>query len=212
MARADSIGLFWQDVDKVKGGPVRSMPKIKSKWKPLPPDQWPNYKHAKKIAIDTETYDPNLLTHGAGFARGDSHLVGLSAAVSKKDYVYLPMRHEVQGELNCDPEKVLLWAKDNLCTSALKIGANIQYDLGNLRAEGVNVGGPYLDILHVEALIDENQMQYNLDSIAQRHLGLGKVNNKLYKWCAKFYGGKIDQTQRANIYRAPPSYVGPKRS
>ncbi len=212
--RTDEIGLFWQDEKQTtKGGPVRKMPKIKSKWRAKSPADWPNYRHAKKIAIDTETYDPNLLTHGPGWARGDGHLVGISAAVSPSDYIYLPMRHEVKSGQNCDPDKVLLWAKDNLQyhtnNKRLVIGANLIYDIGWLREEGVLVGGDLLDVQHVETLIDENLFTYNLDSIAQTYLKTGKISSKLYKWLARFYGGKAAPNQRKNIYRAPPSLVGP---
>lgn len=209
MSRWDSIGIFWEDVDTKKGGPIRSMPKIKSDWKPKPPSEWPNFKHAKRIALDVETYDPNLKTHGAGYATGTGHLVGISAAVDSRNAIYLPMRHEVQGELNFEPDKVLMWARDNLCTGAVKIGTNIQYDIGWLRAEGLRVPGPYIDILHAEALIDENQFKYDLESCALKYLGIGKKSEKLYKWLARFYGGKISSDQRSNIYRAPPALVGP---
>lgn len=210
MSRFDLYGLFWNDEDlKKKGGPIRSMPKIKSKWKPTPPSEWPNFKHAKRIALDTETYDPNLRTQGAGYARGDGHIVGVSAAVDRKNSIYLPMRHEVQSELNQDPDRVLMWCKDNLSGRQVKIGANIQYDIGWLRAEGVEIPGPYIDVLHAEALIDENQFKFDLESAAQKYLGVGKKSKKLYKWLARYYGGKIDDKQRANMYRAPPALVGP---
>lgn len=205
------MGLIWtiaQD-EKDKQAPIRSMPKIKSKWKPLKPCDWPNYKHADLIAIDTETKDPSLLTHGAGYATGNGHIIGISAAISKTESVYLPMRHEVEGHLNCDPEKVLLWAKDNLTTDAVKIGANIQYDVGWLRREGVNVGGTCIDVLIAEALIDENKRNYNLDRVARKYLKQGKVSEALYVWCAKFYGGEANGTQRKNMYRTPPQLAGP---
>jgi len=208
-------GLFWtpriKNTRKRKGSKKNIQPRIHSSWKPLKPSKWPNFKHAKILSIDTETFDPRLLTHGPGWARGDSHLVGVSVSVGtgKKETLYLPMRHTIESNLNCDPDKVLLWCKDNLCTNALKVGANIIYDIGGLRAEGVNVPGPYLDIQHVEALLNEHRRSYNLDSIARQYLKTGKVSQKLYSWCAEYYGGQVGSNQRANIYRAPVSYVGP---
>lgn len=210
MARTDSMGIFWQDVKTEKGGPVREMPKIpKTGWKA--PKDFPNLKGCKKLAIDTETYDPELLDNGPGWARGPGkgHIVGISVAADEKNAWYFPMRHEVMPEDNMDPEKVLLWAKDNLTHEGLKIGANLIYDLGWLREEGIIVPGPYLDVQHAEALIDENKLTYTLESISQKYLKQGKISNKLYKWCARFYGGKINDTQRKNMYRTPPRLAGP---
>ena len=207
-------GLFWDSSEKKKSKRIsvkdRPRPKIKSKWRAKTPSDWPNYKHAKTIAIDVETYDPNLLTHGPGYARHDGHLVGISAAVSKTEFIYLPMRHEVKTKQNCDPDKVLLWAKDNLTKPDIKIiGANLQYDVGWLREEGVLVQGYLTDIQIVEKLINENLFSYSLDSLSKRYLQIGKVSDKLYQWLADYYGGKINSSQRKNIYKSPPSLCGP---
>lgn len=206
-------GLFWEPKVKAvkkRKGKKNVMPRIHSKWRPTKPNRWPNLKDEKIISLDVETYDPNLLTHGPGWSRGDGHLVGLSVAVSRNDSWYFPMRHSVESNLNQSPRKVLQWAKDNLTNpNALKIGANIIYDIGWLREEGVDVPGPYLDIQHVEALLNEHRRHYNLDSIAEQYLGSGKVSQKLYSWCAEYYGGAVNGSQRKNIHRAPVSYVGP---
>jgi DNA polymerase I-like protein with 3'-5' exonuclease and polymerase domains len=207
--RTDNIGLFWKDEPKEKGGQIRDIPKIpKTGWKT--PHEFPNLSSCKTLAIDTETYDPNLLTHGPGWARGDGHIVGVSVAANAKNAWYFPMRHEVKGKHNLPAKKVLKWLASFLGkVGVTKLGANLQYDLGWLMYEGVYVAGPFIDVLFAEALINESKFKYDLDTTARDHLGIGKVNNKLYKWCARFYGGKIDGTQRANIYRAPPSLVGP---
>ena len=209
MARTDSLGLFWQDKEPKKGDPIRDMPKIKSKWRALSPDRWPNLQNEKIIGLDVETYDPNLTTHGPGWARHDGHLVGISVATSRNNSWYFPMRHTIKPKQNLNPDKVLEWAADNLSGLSTKVGANIGYDVGWLREEGVYVGGKFIDIQHNEKLIDENKFNYSLEALAQQYLGVGKESHKLYKWLARFYGGKIDGKQRANIYRAPPSLVGP---
>lgn len=206
--RKDNIGLFWQDLPSKSGGYQRKQPKIpKTGWKA--PTSFPNLTAAKCIALDTETYDPGLLTKGAGWATGEGHIVGISVAVSKKDCWYFPMRHTVKPGQNLDPDKVLAWAKDNLTGSGkLKLGANITYDIGWLRREGVLIPPPYLDVQHAEALIDEQARSYALDTIANKYLGKRKVSAKMYKWLARFYGGKANSTQGKNIYRCPPSLVG----
>ena len=209
MSRTDNVGLFWQDVAPKKGGAVREMPKIpKTGWKA--PKEFPNLSSCKILALDTETKDPNLLTHGPGWARGDGHIVGVSIAADEKNAWYFPMRHEVQPKHSMKPKKVLAWLKTVLEKPGVKkLGANLQYDLGWLWYEGVKVAGPFIDVLFAEALINESKFKYDLDTTAKDYLHVGKETNKLYRWCARFYGGKIDQSQRANIYRSPPRLVGP---
>ena len=210
------IGLIWKPKRKnkrrAKATIVREMPPIKSKWKALPPDRWPNYRDAKILSIDTETKDPNLLTHGAGYARHDGHMVGFSVAVSRKDFFYLPLKHEVKKKQNVDYDKALLWAKDNLeehrCNKRIVIGANIQYDIGFFRESGIHVGGTLLDVQLTEKLINENRFSYSLDTLAKIYTKQGKISNKMYQWASDYYGGKADQSQRKNIYRIPPALVG----
>jgi len=211
VARTDSQGLFWVDLQtgRNSGGPIRDMPKIKSKWRATRPEDWPNLRNERIVAIDTETFDPDLKKGGPGYARGIGHIVGISVAVETGQAWYFPMRHEVKPKQNLDPKKVLQWAKDNLQTSCDKIGANIKYDIGWLREEGVEVGGRLIDIQDMERLIDENKFSYSLDSLARHYLKIGKISEKLYQWCARYYGGNTGPKQRANIYRAPPALVGP---
>ena len=46
------------------------------------PDGYPDLSDAKEIAIDLETRDPNLISLGSGWARGDGEVIGI--AVSAK--------------------------------------------------------------------------------------------------------------------------------
>lgn len=172
------------------------------------PRDFPNLKGAKVRSIDTETFDPHLLTHGPGWARGDGHMVGLSVAVPGHAPWYFPMRHEVNPEENMDPDHVLAWARDNLCGPGYTIGANLQYDIGWLRQEGVFIPPPYIDVQYGGGLLSERD-PVALDFMAQKYLGDHKKTELLYQWCADYYGGEPTEKQRANIYRAPPSLVGP---
>ena len=45
-----------------------------------------------EIAIDLETYDPNLKTKGLGAIRGDGFVCGVAIATGK-DTVYFPLSH-----------------------------------------------------------------------------------------------------------------------
>jgi DNA polymerase I-like protein with 3'-5' exonuclease and polymerase domains len=108
-----------------------------------------------------------------------------------------------------NPEVVLQWLRDTLGNPRQpKVGANLLYDIGWLRHEGVTVRGELVDVQFAEALLDE-RADVNLETLGQKYLGEGKESNVLYDWCAKYYGGKADGSQRANIYRAPPRLVGP---
>lgn len=207
--RFDSFGMFWQD-EPVKTGKretVRIMPPIpETGW--TPPKEFPNLTSAKVISLDCETYDPELLTHGPGWARGKGHIVGVSIGADGGGRWYFPFRHEVESSLNMDPEKVLAWLRDTLGGNQPKVGANLMYDVGWLNHEGVEVNGELVDVQFAEALLDE-RAEVNLETLGQKYLGEGKETNILYDWLSRYYGGKANHKQRANIYRAPPSLVGP---
>lgn len=208
--RVDSIGMFWEDVPTGGRGSkvVRVMPPIPDTgW--LPPTYLPDLSRARVISIDCETYDPELLDHGPGWARGKGHIVGVSVGADGGGRWYFPIRHEVEPEHNWSPETVLAWLRDTLANPAQpKVGANLMYDVGWLRHEGVTVAGELVDVQYAEALLDE-RAEVALETLAQKYLGEGKESSLLYRWCADFYGGKPNSAQRANIYRSPPRLVGP---
>lgn len=205
--RADSIGFFWQDnPDTKRTKPLRAMPAIpKSTWRA--PTAFPNLSSAPYISIDTETWDPELLDYGPGWARKKGHIVGVSVAVPGKSW-YFPVRHEVLPEQNMQPEHVFSWLRDTLGDkSQPKLGANLIYDVGWLMSENVALAGKLYDVQFAEALLDE-AAPTSLDTLGNKYLQRGKDTNALYDWSALYYGGKADE-QRKNIYRCPPCLVGP---
>lgn len=206
--RADAVGLFWEDLPSAKGKAIRPMPEIPDTgW--TAPTHFPDLSNEKIISIDCETYDPDLKKRGPGWARGVGHLVGVSVGAPSGGRWYFPIRHEIEPETNMHPESVLAWLSHALSNpQQIKVGANILYDVGWLRQEGVLVRGKLLDVQYAEALLYE-RIDLSLESMAQRYLGEGKESNDLYVWCSAFYGGKPNPKQRANIYRAPPRLVGP---
>ncbi len=210
--RDDAIGIFWQDVPTGKGRDriARVMPDIPDTgWLPLQADRWPNLRNANVIAIDTETKDPDLLTRGPGWARNAGHVVGVSLATEDGCAWYLPIRHEVEPEHNLPVEHVLAYLRDQLGNAAQpKVGANLMYDVGWLRHEGVPVDGMLLDVQFAESLLTERG-DVGLDALGQQYLGRGKETSLLYQWCSDYYSGAATGAQRANIYRAPPRLVGP---
>ena len=206
--RNDAVGIFWQDIVRKGGKAARPMPPIPDTgW--TTPTEFPNLRAARALAIDTETFDPELNKKGPGWARSVGHIVGISVAVEDGQCWYFPFRHEVEPTYNMEPEHVLSWAKDTLTDPRqAKIGANLIYDVGWLRQEGIFVQGPLYDVQYAEALLTENRT-VNLDDLGKRYLNMGKVGEVLYEWCATYYGGKETQKQRENIFRAPPRLVGP---
>lgn len=210
MSRYDLQGFFWEDEEHVgKDGTSRPvvLPSIPSSaWKT--PAVFPNLSAAKIIGLDTETYDPNLKTHGPGWAREDGHIIGVSLSADDRSW-YFPIRHELQKDMNMEPEKVFRFLNDVLGDTRPKVGANLQYDVGWLRQEGVHVKGMLYDVQYAEALIDDVARDYSLEAIAQKYLGIGKISVELYRWLSRAYGGPETGIQRRNMYRSPITLVGP---
>lgn len=205
--RFDQSGLFWNDPDHVPGqrklGPLPPIPH--TGWKPLSPSDLPDLRGAKVISFDTETKDPELTEKGAGWARGVGHIVGFSLAVPGKS-LYIPMRHEVESHLNMDADKMLAYAQEQLGGNNDKVGANLTYDCGWFRQEGVYVGGRKLDVQFAEALISSTS-KVGLEEIGVKYTGVGKSVQLLEDWCRSYYGTG-PSNWRKDIYRAPASLVG----
>lgn len=201
------MGLFWSDDEKRVSKVVRAQPPIPANgW--APPREFPNLSTTRVLAIDTETFDPDLLTHGPGWARGRGHVVGVSVATDDRAW-YFPVRHTVQPELNLDASNTFAWLRDTLARSSLSVvGANLIYDCGWLAEENVWIAGALADVQFAEALLTENE-NTDLETLAQKYTGRGKESPALYEWLACAYGGEPNGKQRANLYRAPVAMAGP---
>ena len=70
------------------------------------PEVLPDLSEAKEIAIDLETWDPNLRSKGAGWAKKDGHIVGIAIATDGWEG-YFPIRHRSGG--NLDEKVVFNW-------------------------------------------------------------------------------------------------------
>lgn len=210
--RHDAIGLWWQDLPpprsrggKRERGPCPPIPA--TGW--LPPSDWPNLSAAKVIGFDVESYDPELVTAGPGWARGRGHLIGASVAVEDGSSWYFPIAHETQPELNMDKDNVLRFLKYWLEKPIPKVGANLIYDCGWCQEYGINVGGKLYDVQFAEALLDSEAPDVSLESLSQKYLGMGKTTSILYDWLSQWLGGAANDRQRKNLYLAPPSLAGP---
>jgi len=185
----------------IKAGQSPMFP-TESKWRP--PRDLPNLAAAKRIGLDSETCDPQLKTKGPGVRR-DGYMVGLSVAVPEGDSWYLPFGHACGDQLEKD--KVMRWAKDNLCNpNQPKVGANILYDLDYFAEMGVNVEGPFYDVQVAEPLINENARSYSLDTLAMKHIGEKKRVDLLTQACSDW--GYTKGSPQAHIWKLDAKYTG----
>lgn len=209
MSRWDDIGLLWEDIPatRTRGGarvlgPMPSIPD--TGWVPVA--ELPNIIYAPWISLDCETYDPELIDNGPGWARGKGHIVGVSVAVPWGKW-YFPIRHTIQPELNMDPQRVLDWLKWSLSGNQPKIGANLIYDIGWLAQEGVQVNGPLYDVQFAEGLLQE-EGRLALEEIGWKYLGRGKKSDHLEEWIMSYYNPP-QKFWRREIYRSPVTLTGP---
>ena len=172
--------------------------KPQTEW--LPPEEFPDLSKHTEIAIDLETKDPDLMKMGSGSVINNGDVVGVAVAVQGWSGYY-PIAHEGGG--NMDRKKVLKWFQAVLNTEATKIFHNAMYDVCWIRALGLSVNGKIVDTMIASALVDENQMRYDLNSCAKRYTGKGKNESDLYA-AAKDWG--VDA--KAEMYKLPAIYVG----
>ena len=210
--RHDSDGLFWSDaseqtreVELARIPSATPAPVPETGWRP--PTDYPEVRRASALAIDVETFDPELPDKGPGWARGSGHLVGIAVGTPDGLRRYYPLRHSVGAEQNVDVHKTLQWARGEFANARQpKVGANLIYDCGWLAHEGVCVRGPLHDVQYAEALLEES-LPVNLDSLGERYLGEGKTTSLLYDWIARTY--RNTSAPRKDLHRSPPSLVGP---
>jgi len=172
--------------------------KPQTEW--LPPDNFPDLSSYAEISIDLETKDPELKRMGSGAITGQGDVTGIAVAV-KNWSGYYPIAHEGGG--NMDRKRVLKWFQDVLNTPAIKIFHNAMYDVCWIRHLGLKIHGRIVDTMIACALVDENQMRYDLNNCAKRYTGKGKDESALYT-AAKEWG--VDA--KVEMYKLPAMYVG----
>ncbi len=165
-----------------------------------PPQDFPDLSKYEEIAIDLETKDPELIKMGSGSVTGRGEMVGIAVAVHDWSGYY-PIAHEGGG--NMDRKKVLKWFQAVLNTDATKIFHNAMYDVCFIRATGLSINGKIVDTMIASAVVDENQMRYDLNNCAKRYTGKTKSETNLYE-AAKSWG--VDA--KAEMYKLPAIYVG----
>ena len=141
---------------------------IKTEWVPV--EEMPITPDGiKEIAIDLETKDPRLKTHGPGWPTGNGDVVGIAIAYEGFNS-YFPFGHEGGG--NLDRRHVIKWFKKEIAAYPCdKIFYNASYDVGWLRRLGIKVAGRLIDAMIAAPLIDENRQAYSLNAVAYEYLG-----------------------------------------
>ena len=192
MTNHDQYHLLDQDIKDVSWG------NVDSDWEP--PQTLPDLSQHKTISIDLETKDSNLLTLGPGWTRKDGYIIGIAVGAGDSAW-YFPTGHKVG---NMPKNAVYSWLT-KLCAdeTITKVFHNALYDLGWLRAEGIEVKGKIIDTMIAAPLLDENRKWYNLNSLARDYLGEFK-DEKLLKSAAEEFG--VDA--KSGMWQLPPRYVG----
>ena len=172
--------------------------KVQSEW--VQPDHFPDLSKYDEISIDLETKDPDLKTKGSSSTRDVGDVVGIAVAV--KDWAgYYPIAHEAGPNMN--RKQVLAWFSDVLKTDSLKIFHNAIYDMLWIHRLGLTVHGTVVDTMVVASLVDENRFRYDLNSVANDYIGMGKNESALQE-AAKEWG--VDP--KSEMYKLPAMYVG----
>ena len=165
----------------------------------VPPLELPDLSKETIIAIDVETRDPRLLSHGPGWSRNDGNLIGI--AVSSSTWTgYLPIAHEGGGNLS--KNVVVRWLKDQLKHGMSVVFHNAQYDLGWLATEGIEIPGTILDTMIAAPLLDENRFSYSLNALGATYLGEKKKEDEL-RMAASQHG--VDA--KKDMWKLPASRV-----
>lgn len=173
-----------------------------SAWKP--PTSFPDLSGQKVLGLDIESRDPQLKERGPGFIRGDASVAGVSVSTFDASW-YFPVGHLGGGNIR-EPDNLFAWLGDTFQDQdRFVVGANLQYELEGLDSRGVRIHGKLIDIQIAEALIDEEQPSYSLESVSSRRLGIGK-DETLLKEAASAYGFT---DVKANLWKLPSWYVGP---
>lgn len=158
------------------------------------------------IAIDTETFDPNLKELGPGFLRKDAKVVGFSVATERNQWYY-PLHHP-EGNYH-EPDQAIAWLRDLCALDAPKVFANAQYDVEALWSLGVEVKGDWLDCQVAQPLLNEEQPGgYSLDNLGRVH-GVGRKDYLLLREAGASLGIHNQDDIMKHLAYFHPKYVGP---
>ena len=143
------------------------------------------------VAVDLETYDPDLKNKGSGSVRGNGFVCGIAIATGKQT-LYFPLKH-VQTD-NIPRKKAWDYLNKKLFQNPniKKVFHNAMYDVCWIRAEsGLMPHGPLLDTMVAASIIDENRMKYSLDALSKDYLKESKYKYDLQEKTLEWSKGTI---------------------
>jgi len=160
------------------------------------------------VAVDIETYDPNLKTKGLGAIRNDGFVCGIAVATGK-DTTYFPLHH-ADTELTMG-KKLKIWKVLNekifQNEKITKVFHNAMYDVCWIRAvTGSMIKGRIVDTMIAASVIDENRFRYSLDSLSKDYLNEAKYKYDLQQKTLEWSGGMVKDPM-SNMHRLPSSIV-----
>jgi len=160
------------------------------------------------VAIDIETYDPNLKTKGLGAIRNDGFVCGIAVATGK-DTAYFPLHHS-DTELTMG-KKLKIWKVLNekifQNEKITKIFHNAMYDVCWIRAvTGSMIKGRIVDTMIAASVIDENRFRYSLDALSKDYIGDSKYKYDLQQKTLEWSGGMVKDPM-SNMHKLPSSIV-----
>ena len=154
------------------------------------------------VAIDLETYDPNLKTKGLGAIRKDGFVTGIAIA-TKKQTMYFPIAHHMTDNLNTKETWDYLNEKIFKNKDISKVFHNAMYDVCWIRAAtGEMLQGKLLDTMIAASVIDETRMKYSLDSVSKSYLKESKYKYDMSAKVLEWSSGTIKDPM-SNMHKLP---------
>jgi len=160
------------------------------------------------VAIDIETYDPNLKTKGSGAIRNDGFICGIAVA-TENDLAYFPLRHsDIFIDFKRD-EKIWSVLNEKIFQNEkiTKVFHNAMYDVCWIRAvTGMKMKGRIVDTMIAASVIDENRFKYSLDALSKDYLNEEKYKYDLQQKTLEWSGGTVKDPM-TNMHKLPSSIV-----
>jgi DNA polymerase I-like protein with 3'-5' exonuclease and polymerase domains len=160
------------------------------------------------VAIDIETYDPNLKTKGSGAVRNDGFVCGIAVA-TENDLAYFPLRHSDTDIAYDRIDKIWKVLNEKIFQNEniTKVFHNAMYDVCWIRAvTGMMMRGRIVDTMIAASVIDENRFKYSLDALSKDYLNEEKYKYDLQQKTLEWSGGTVKDPM-TNMHKLPASIV-----
>jgi len=167
-----------------------------------------NLKGIDTVAIDIETYDPNLKTKGSGAIRKDGFVCGIAVA-TENETAYFPLRHSDTDIAYDRINKIWQVLNDKIFQNKniTKVFHNAMYDVCWIRAvTGKMIKGRIVDTMIAASVIDENRFRYSLDALSKDYLNEEKYKYDLQQKTLEWSGGMVKDPM-SNMHKLPASIV-----